>query len=111
MKKSKVLSDKVSKLIVKVLQFHVLDPNNYETRKKVIGQINPALKLLKEKKNWHKFKVVCDRTNNNKKVRDANELRLMIIVQTGKDTPWTLCEFIATRSYGEFKEVMREVAA
>ena len=108
--KRSVLPDKVAKLITRVMQFHVLDPNNSKTWKQVIGKVNPALELLKEKKIWNEFKVVCDKKTNDKKVRDANELRLIILVQTGKDTPWILCEFIATRSYGEFKDVMREFA-
>jgi hypothetical protein len=67
--------------------------------------VEPFLRDVQGRRGIYDFRVVCDETNNDSQVVDANQFVADIFIQPAKSINFIQLNFIATRTGIAFEEV------
>jgi len=82
--------------------------NNEFSRARFVGAVEPFLRNIQGRNGIYDYRVVCNATNNNSAVIDANGFVADIYIQPARSINFVKLNFIATRTGVDFKEIAGE---
>jgi len=88
----------VKRLVVRVAEKLLFEPNTPKTRQRFIGQVTPILGLIQAQQGIEKFAVVMDATNNTRQDVEENKLNGRIILVPTRTIEFIAVDFIITNS-------------
>ena len=92
----------VKRVVGGTAQQLLFEPNNAQTRARLVGSIVPQLALIQAQQGIESFKVVCDATNNSSADVEANKLNGRIIIVPTRTIEFVSIDFIVTNSGVQF---------
>lgn len=95
----------LEKAIATAAKFQLFEFNDAFTRAQFKNLIEPFLRDVQGRRGIYDFRVVCDGTNNDSQVVDANQFVADIFIQPAKSINFIQLNFIATRTGIAFEEV------
>jgi phage tail sheath protein FI len=95
----------IEKAIKDSAQYFVFQPNDRDTRRRLVNMIDPYLADVQSRRGVYEYLVKCDETNNTPERIDRNELWCDIYIKPTKATEFIVLNFIATRTGTDFSEV------
>lgn len=95
----------IEKSISESSQYFVFQPNDRDTRRRLVSMIDPFLADVKSRRGVYDYLIVCNSQNNTPERIDRNELWCDIYVKPTKTAEFIVLNFIATRTGVEFTEV------
>ena len=95
----------LEKAIATAAKFQLFEFNDAFTRAQFKNLIEPFLRDVQGRRGIYDFRVVCDETNNDSQVVDANQFVADIFIQPAKSINFIQLNFIATRTGIAFEEV------
>ena len=95
----------LEKAIATSAKFQLFEFNDAFTRAQFKNLVEPFLRDVQGRRGIYDFRVVCDETNNNSQVVDANQFVADIFIQPAKSINFIQLNFIATRTGIAFEEV------
>ena len=93
----------VKRLIVRVAERLLFEPNTPATRAQFVGQIIPLLALVQAQQGIDSFRVICDDTNNSQADVEANKLNGRIELVPTRTIEFISIDFIVTNSGVSFE--------
>ena len=98
---------RLERLTYKTARYFVYEPNNAYTRRSFIDVISPTFKNYQTAGGIYRFQIVCDETNNTDDVIDNNEMKCAVLIAPVKTAEFILVDFVATRTGGNFTEIIQ----
>jgi hypothetical protein len=95
----------LEKAIATAAKFQLFEFNDAFTRAQFKNLVEPFLRDVQGRRGIYDFRVVCDGTNNDSQVVDANQFVADIFIQPAKSINFIQLNFIATRTGIAFEEV------
>ena len=95
----------LEKAISTAAEAQLFEFNDEFTRAQFRNLVEPFLRDVKGRRGLTDFLVVCDNTNNNSQVIDANRFVADLFIKPSKSINFITLNFIATRSGVEFSEI------
>jgi len=95
----------LEKAIATAAKFQLFEFNDAFTRAQFKNLVEPFLRDVQGRRGVYDFRVVCDGTNNDTQVVDANQFVADIFIQPAKSINFIQLNFIATRTGIAFEEV------
>lgn len=95
----------LEKAIATSAKFQLFEFNDAFTRAQFKNLVEPFLRDVQGRRGIYDFRVVCDETNNDTQVVDANQFVADIFIQPAKSINFIQLNFIATRTGIAFEEV------
>ena len=95
----------LEKAIATAAKFQLFEFNDAFTRAQFKNLVEPFLRDVQGRRGIYDFRVVCDGTNNDSQVVDANQFVADIFIQPAKSINFIKLNFIATRTGIAFEEV------
>jgi phage tail sheath protein FI len=95
----------IEKAIAQASMYFVMEPNDRETRQRLVSMINPFLADVQARRGIYDFLVVCDETNNTPERTDRNELWVDLKIKPVKAAEFIVLNFIAVRTGVSWTEV------
>lgn len=95
----------LEKAIATSAKFQLFEFNDAFTRAQFKNLVEPFLRDVQGRRGIYDFRVVCDETNNDSQVVDANQFVADIFIQPAKSINFIQLNFIATRTGIAFEEV------
>jgi phage tail sheath protein FI len=95
----------LEKAISTSAKFQLFEFNDAFTRAQFKNLVEPFLRDVQGRRGIYDFRVVCDETNNDSQVVDANQFVADIFIQPAKSINFIQLNFIATRTGIAFEEV------
>ena len=95
----------LEKAISTAAKFQLFEFNDSFTRANFRAAIEPFLRQVQGRKGIYDFKVICDETNNDSAVVDANQFVASIFVKPARSINFITLTFVASRSGVDFEEV------
>jgi hypothetical protein len=95
----------LEKAIATAAKFQLFEFNDAFTRAQFKNLVEPFLRDVQGRRGIYDFRVVCDSTNNDSQVVDANQFVADIFIQPAKSINFIQLNFIATRTGIAFEEV------
>ena len=95
----------LEKAISTAAKFQLFEFNDSFTRANFRAAIEPFLRQVQGRKGIYDFKVICDETNNDSGVVDANQFVASIFVKPARSINFITLTFVASRSGVDFEEV------
>ena len=99
---------RLERLAYQVSRYFVYEPNNFFTRRRLVDMLDPIFSRVKQQGGLYDYLIVCDERNNTPDVIDRNELKVAIYLKPVKTVEFILIDFIATRTGGDFSEILDE---
>jgi len=95
----------LEKAISKASMYFVFQPNDRDTRRELVGMIDPFLADVKARRGVYDYQVICDETNNTGERIDRNELWVDLKIKAVKSAEFIVLNFIAVKTGVSFTEV------
>jgi len=95
----------IEKAISNSAEYFLFQPNDAETRNRLVAMIDPFLADVKARRGIYDYLVVCDTTNNTGERIDRNELWVDIKIKAVKAAEFIVLNFIAVKTGVSFTEV------
>jgi hypothetical protein len=95
----------LEKAISASAKFQLFEFNDSFTRANFRAAVEPFLRQVQGRKGIYDFQVICDETNNNSAVVDANQFVASIFVKPARSINFITLTFVASRSGVDFEEV------
>jgi phage tail sheath protein FI len=95
----------LEKAISASAKFQLFEFNDSFTRANFRAAVEPFLRQVQGRKGIYDFQVICDETNNNSAVVDANQFVASIFVKPARAINFITLTFVASRSGVDFEEV------
>ena len=95
----------LEKAISTAAKFQLFEFNDSFTRANFRAAVEPFLRQVQGRKGIYDFMVICDETNNNPAVVDANQFVASIFVKPARSINFITLTFVASRSGVDFEEV------
>jgi phage tail sheath protein FI len=95
----------LEKAISTAAKFQLFEFNDSFTRANFRAAIEPFLRQVQGRKGIYDFSVICDETNNDSGVVDANQFVASIFVKPARSINFITLTFVASRSGVDFDEV------
>ena len=99
------LFNTLEKAISTAAKAQLFEFNDEFTRAQFKNLVEPFLRDVKGRRGLSDFLVVCDNTNNDNQVIDANQFVADIFIKPNKSINFITLNFVATRSGVEFSEI------
>lgn len=80
----------------------LFEPNNAQTRSKLVAGIIPQLALVQSKQGLESFQVICDDSNNTQADIEANRLNCRIVIVPTRTVEFISIDFILTNAGVQF---------
>lgn len=95
----------LEKAIATASRFQLFEFNDDYTRTTFLNAVEPFLRNVQARRGLNNFTVVCDETNNDGAVIDANGFVGDIYIQPTRSINYISLNFVATRTGVEFNEI------
>ena len=92
----------LKRIVGGIAQQLLFEPNNAQTRARLVAGITPQLALIQAQQGIESFKVVCDGTNNSQSDVEANKLNGRIVIVPTRTIEFVSIDFIVTNSGVQF---------
>lgn len=92
----------VKRTVGGVAQQLLFEPNNAQTRARLVTGVTPQLALIQAQQGIESFKVICDSTNNSSADVEANKLNGRIMIVPTRTIEFVSIDFIVTNSGVQF---------
>lgn len=92
----------VKRVVGGIAQQLLFEPNNSQTRARLVGSVVPQLALIQAQQGIESFKVICDDTNNTSADVEANKLNGRIVIVPTRTIEFISIDFIVTNSGVQF---------
>ena len=99
----------IEKAIKDSAQYFVFQPNDRDTRRRLVNMIDPYLADVQSRRGVYEYLVKCDETNNTPERIDRNELWGNIFIQPTRTAEFIVLNFIATPTGANFDELIGAV--
>jgi phage tail sheath protein FI len=96
----------LEKAIAKAARSSLFEFNDEFTRAAFVNLVEPYLRDVQGRRGIYDFKVVCDTTNNNAQVIDANQFVGDIYIKPARSINYIQLNFVAVRTGVSFEEVV-----
>ena len=95
----------IEKAVATALRPSMFEFNDETTRDQILGRINPYLAQVQARRGLYEFLVICDKSNNDSTVIDANGLVVDISVKPTKVAEFITVNMVVTSSGANFQEL------
>lgn len=92
----------VKRVIGGVAQQLLFEPNNAQTRARLVASVVPQLALIQAQQGVESFKVICDDTNNTPSDVEANKMNGRIVIVPTRTIEFVSVDFVITNSGVQF---------
>lgn len=92
----------VKRTVGGIAQQLLFEPNNTQTRARLVAGVTPQLALIQAQQGIESFKVICDDTNNTSADAEANKLNGRIVIVPTRTIEFVSIDFIVTNSGVQF---------
>jgi len=92
----------VKRTVGGIAQQLLFEPNNAQTRARLVAGVTPQLALIQAQQGIESFKVICDDTNNTSADAEANKLNGRIVIVPTRTIEFVSIDFIVTNSGVQF---------
>ena len=95
----------LEKAIARFARAQLFEFNDAFTRAQFVGAVEPFLRQVQGRRGIYDFKVICDESNNDAGVVDAQQFVASIFVKPARSINYITLTFVASRSGVDFNEV------
>lgn len=95
----------LEKAIATAAKYQLFEFNDSFTRAQFVSMVEPFLRSVQGRRGIHDFRVVCDASNNDGEVIDANRFVADIYVKPSRSINFVTLNFVAVRSGVSFEEI------
>ena len=88
----------VKRIVSNIAQGLLFEPNNAQTRSKLVTGVVPQLSIIQSQQGVDSFKVICDESNNTSAEVESNQLVGKIIIVPTRVIEFIAVDFIITQS-------------